>query len=170
MNRRYRSNDLYQLVEKIRKYVPDCALRTTFLLGFPGETDKDILLLENFIKEVRLDHVGVFGYANEEGCPSEHFPDQCSDALKQERIDHILSLQACISEQIQKKYIGTVEPVLVEGLCRETDLLLEGRTRYQAPDIDGCVYIADGQANPGDIVSVQITDAKTYDLIGNIEK
>lgn len=170
MNRRYRSDDLYTLIEKVRSYVPDCALRTTFLLGFPGERDKDIDLLEDFIKEMRLDHVGVFGYTNEEGSPSEHFPDQCSEVVKQERIDHILSLQANISEQIQKKYVGNTEQVLVEGLCRETDLLLEGRSRYQAPDIDGCVYITDGRANPGDIVTVRISDAKVYDLIGAIEE
>jgi len=170
MNRRYRRQGLYALIEKIRQYVPDCAIRTTFLLGFPGETDHDIELLEDFLQEMKLDHVGVFSYTNEEGCPSEFFPDQCSEAVKRERVDHILSLQSHISHQIQKKYIGNIEPVLVEGLCKETDLLLEGRSRYQAPDIDGCVYIADGQANSGDIVDVRISDAKTYDLIGAIEK
>ena len=79
-------------------------------------------------------------------------------------------MQAQLSEQIQRKYIGNIEQVLVEGLSRETDLLLEGRTRYQAPDIDGCVYITDGRANPGDIVTVRISDAKIYDLIGEIEE
>ncbi len=170
MNRRYRSEDLFSLIEKIRRVVPDCALRTTFLLGFPGESDRDIELLEKFIKEAKLDHVGVFAYTNEEGSPSEHFPKQVPEAIRQERVDHILAIQAQISEQIQKKYVGNTELVLVEGLCRETDLLLEGRTRYQAPDIDGCVYITDGQASPGDIVPVRISDAKVYDLIGAIEK
>lgn len=75
--------------------------------------------------------------------------------------------QSC-PRQFKKKYIGRVEPVLVEGLSRETDLLLEGRTRYQAPEVDGCVYINDGVASPGDIVTVRITEAQTYDLIGEI--
>lgn len=170
MNRRYRCDDLYRLIEKIRKYSPDCALRTTFLLGFPGETEQDVELLKTFLQEMRLDHVGVFGYTNEEGSPSEHYPNQIPEIVKQERIDEVLSLQATISDEIQKKYIDKVEQVLVEGLSRETDLLLEGRTRYQAPDIDGCVYITDGQASPGDIVNVKISDAKVYDLIGVIDR
>lgn len=170
MNRRYWSADLYRLVERIRKYLPDCALRTTFLLGFPGETERDIDILERFMEDVMIDHVGVFGYTNEEGSPSEHFPDQVPDDLKQERLDRILSLQAALSEQIQKKYIDRLEPVLVEGLSRETDLLLEGRTRFQAPDVDGCVYITDGTASRGDIVPVKISDAKVYDLIGKIKR
>ena len=168
MNRRYRQEDLYRLIEKIRSAVPDCSLRTTFLLGFPGETDKDIDQVQQFLEETRLDHVGVFGYTNEEGAPSEFFPDQCSDTVIQERVDHILRLQAEISAEVQKKYNGRIEPVLVEGLSPETELLLQGRTRFQAPDIDGCVYITDGQANAGDIVNVRISETKVYDLIGEI--
>jgi len=169
MNRRYTGDDLYRLIENIRSSLPDIALRTTFLLGFPGETESDIILLEQFLKDVRIEHVGVFGYANEEGCPAEFFPDQCSEEEKNRRLDHILSLQAGISTDILKKYIGRLEPVLVEGVSRETDLLLEGRTRFQAPDIDGCVYINEGEARPGDIVLVRIDDTQVYDLIGGIQ-
>ncbi len=168
MNRRYRQDDLYRLVERIRSAVPDCSLRTTFLLGFPGETDHDIDLVQQFLEETRLDHVGVFGYTNEEGASSEFFPDQCSETVIQERVDHILKLQADISAQVQKKYNGRIQPVLVEGVCPETDLLLQGRTRYQAPDIDGCVYITDGWANAGEIVNVRISETKVYDLVGEI--
>ncbi len=168
MNRRYTSEDLAQLILKTREYLPNIALRTTFLLGFPGETDADIEQLEKFLLQAKIDHVGVFAYANEEGCPSEKFTDQVGETIKQQRVDHILSVQSSISKEIQKKYLGSIEPVIVEGLSRETDLLLEGRTRYQAPDIDGCVYINDGQANPGDIVSVQIQETQTYDLVGPI--
>lgn len=170
MNRRYRQEDLCRLVEKIRSAVPDCSLRTTLLLGFPGETDKDIELVQQFLEETRLDHVGVFGYTNEEGAPSEFFPDQCPDEVIQERVDHVLRLQAEISEEVQKKYYGRIEPVLVEGFSPETDLLLQGRTRFQAPDIDGCVYITAGQANTGDIVNVRISETKVYDLVGEIVK
>ncbi len=84
------------------------------------------------------------------------------------RRDYLLDVQSELSATIQKKYIGKIEPVLVEGLSRETDLLLEGRTRYQAPEVDGCVYINDGVASPGDIVNVRITETQTYDLIGGI--
>lgn len=168
MNRRYTSDDLYRLIERIRHYLPDVALRTTFLVGFPGETANDVEQLMKFMKENRLDHVGVFPYANEEGAPSEHFPNQVAEEEKLARRDAVLTLQAELSASIQQKYVGRREPVLVEGLSRETDLLLEGRTRFQAPDVDGCVYINDGQANPGEIVEVLISEAQTYDLVGGI--
>lgn len=168
MNRRYSHEDLVVLIDKIRKYLPDIALRTTFLLGFPGESEVDLEELEQFLQHARLDHVGVFAYANEEGCPSEHLPDQIPEEEKQRRVAHILSIQSEISQSIQQKYLSKVEPVLVEGLSRETDLLLEGRTRYQAPDIDGCVYINDGEARPGDIVQVRIDETQIYDLVGAI--
>jgi ribosomal protein S12 methylthiotransferase len=106
---------------------------------------------------------------NEEGSPSEFFADQVPEEEKQHRVDHILSLQSYISEEIQHKYRGKIEPVLIEGVSKETDLLLEGRTRYQAPDIDGCVYINEGVASVGEIVNVAIHDSATYDLVGAIK-
>ena len=168
MNRHYASDDLYQLIARIRSYLPHVALRSTLMVGFPGETDDDVRQLEQFLREARLDHVGVFAYANEAGCPSEHFALQCSETEKNDRLDFILGVQAEVSEKNLQKYVGLVEAVLVEGVSRETDLLLEGRTRFQAPDIDGCVYIADGNANPGDIVQVRISEAQVYDLVGEI--
>ena len=168
MNRRYTSDDLYRLIERIRRYLPEVALRTTFLVGFPGETERDLDELITFLKDSQLDHVGVFPYANEEGCGSEHFPGQVDDEEKLSRRDRILAMQAEISTEIQKKYIGREELVLVEGVSRETDLLLEGRTRFQAPDVDGCVYINDGTANPGDLVKVLIEESQVYDLVGGI--
>lgn len=168
MNRRYCSQDLYQLVERIRDIVPDIALRTTFLVGFPGETEQDFLEIESFLRMARLDHVGVFTYANEEGAPSESYPEQLPDGEKLRRQEHIMAVQRDISADILKNYVGRVEPVLIEGLSRETDLLLEGRTRYQAPEVDGCVLINDGMASPGDIVAVRINEAQEYDLVGEI--
>lgn len=168
MHRRYGYADLCKFIDRIRDAVPDMALRTTMMVGFPGETEDDILQLEAFLKDYRIDHVGVFSYTNEEGALSEFFEAQCSEEKKKERMRRILELQAGISKEILQKYIGQTVPVLVEGLSRETDLLLEGRTVYQAPDIDGCVYINDGIANPGDIVQVRITEAQIYDLVGGI--
>ncbi len=169
MNRRYGRADLYRLVEKIRSILPDIAFRTTYLLGFPGETEKDVNLLEEFIADTQMDHVGVFAYANEEGAASESFPGQCSDEEKRRRVEHIMTVQADISRKKLQKYVGRREPVLVEGLSRETDLLLEGRTRYQAPEIDGCVLINEGEAKPGDVVMVRIDESLVYDLVGGIE-
>lgn len=168
MNRPYGYKQLVQLVEKIRKKIPGIALRTTFLVGFPGETEDEFLQIEKFLKETRLDHVGVFAYANEEGCPSEHFEGQLDEETKNRRKDHLLAVQATISTSIQSKYIDKVLPVIVEGFSAETDLLLEARTQFQAPEVDGCVYINEGTASAGDIVQVRISDAQIYDLVGGI--
>ncbi|MBW6519744.1 MAG: 30S ribosomal protein S12 methylthiotransferase RimO [Desulfoarculaceae bacterium] len=168
MNRHYTGDDLYRLIARIRSFLPDVALRSTLMVGFPGETDEDVSQLEQFLREARLDHVGLFAYANESGSPSENFPHQCSEAEKQDRLDFIAGVQAEVSAGNLKRYVGRVEPVLVEGVSRETDLLLEGRTRFQAPDVDGCVYITDGTAKPGDIVQVHISEAQVYDLVGEI--
>lgn len=168
MNRPYTTEILTELIENIRRMLPDAALRTTFLVGFPGETEADIDLLADFLSAMKIDHVGVFAYSNEEGSPSEYFDNQLSEQEKQDRVRHIHTLQASISSEIQQKYRGRVEQVIVEGMSRETDLLLEGRTRFQAPDIDGCVLINDGHAAPGDIVQVEISETHTYDLVGAI--
>lgn len=168
MNRPYGYEQLMRLVEKIRKKIPNIALRTTFLVGFPGETEEEFLQIEKFLKETHLDHVGVFAYANEEGCPSEHFKDQVYEGVKNERREHLLKVQATLSSSIQRKYIGKILPVIVEGVSSETDLLLEARTQFQAPEVDGCVYINEGTAGVGDIVQVKISDAQIYDLVGSV--
>ena len=168
MNRPYGYDFLIRLVEKIRTKIPDIALRTTFLVGFPGETEAEFLQIEKFLQEIQLDHVGVFPYANEEGAPSENFAGQLDPAEKMRRMEYLLQIQAPLSQSLQKKYVGQVLPVLVEGVSSETDLLLEGRTMYQAPEVDGRVYINDGTAQSGDIVQVEITDAQIYDLVGGI--
>lgn len=168
MNRPYGYEDLVALVHRIRLKLPNIALRTTFLVGFPGETDEEFLQIEKFLKEMRLDHVGVFPYTNEEGAPSEHFPGQLDEEIKNKRRDHLLEVQATLSSSIQRKYIDQVLPVIVEGVSSETDLLLEARTQFQAPEVDGCVYINEGTAKVGDIVQVKISDAQVYDLVGAI--
>ncbi len=168
MNRRYRQDDLERLVTKIHEYIPECALRSTMLVGFPGETEKDVSLLVDFLERRHLDHVGVFQYQDEPGCAAYGLANKVGTDEKEERYARVMKTQARISADNIKRFVGQVEPVLVEGVSTETDLLLEGRTRFQAPDIDGCVYIAAGRANPGDIVSVRITEAHTYDLVGEI--
>lgn len=168
MNRHYSKEQLLQVIERIRSRVPDIAIRTTFLVGFPGESEKAFMEIEDFLRIARLDHVGIFSYANEEGAPSEKFAKQVSEKMKKKRVDYLFAVQAELSAEIQKKYIGRFEKVLVEGLSNETNLLLQGRTRYQAPEVDGCVLINDGFASPGDIVTVAITDAQIYDLVGGI--
>ena len=138
------------------------------LIGFPGETEEDVETLIDSLEKWELDHVGVFQYQDEEGSDAAELPAKVSDEEKESRYHRVMSTQAAISARRQQRLIGRVEPVLVEGVSSESDLLLEGRTRYQAPEIDGCVYITSGEVNPGDIVSVRITEAHTYDLVGEV--
>ncbi|MEN8232219.1 MAG: 30S ribosomal protein S12 methylthiotransferase RimO [Thermodesulfobacteriota bacterium] len=170
MNRPYTQVKLIQLMETIRHILPLAALRTTMMVGFPGETDGDIAEMTDFLQKHHFDHLGVFAYANEEGCKAASLPDQITEEIKEERLRKIMELQAGISFGALQKHIGAVEQVLVEGLSRESDLLLEGRTRYQAPDIDGCVYITRGTVEPGALVDVTITEAHTYDLVGELKE
>jgi len=170
MNRPYTKSQLIQLVKTIRRIIPDAALRTTMMVGFPGETDQDVAEMADFLQEHHFEHLGVFAYANEEGCAAAVFPDQVAEEVKEGRLRQIMELQAEISFASLQKHVGQVEEVLVEGLSRESDLLLEGRTRYQAPEIDGCVYISRGSVEPGALVDVTITEAHTYDLVGEIKE
>ncbi len=168
MNRRYDREYAETLVQNIRKILPNAAIRTTFLIGFPGETENDVDQVEKFIQTYKLEHVGMFTYSNEEGCAAVNFPDQCTENEKNKRRSRLMKIQAEIALLNNRQMTGNIEQVLVEGVSRETDLLLEGRTRYQAPDIDGCVYISAGHCNAGDLVDVRITEAHPYDLVGEI--
>lgn len=166
MNRHYDRTTLDALIDRIRKYVPDCAIRTTLMVGFPGETNEDVNSLVDALTTWKLDHVGVFQYQDEEGSKAATLSGKVADAEKEERYARVMATQAEISERHLARFVGRLEPVLIEGFSQESDLLLEGRTRFQAPEIDGCVYITSGRLNPGDIVEVRITEAHTYDLVG----
>lgn len=168
MNRRYGRKELDRLIARISRRVPDCALRTTLMVGFPGETEEDVAELLDCLQSWQLDHVGVFPYEDEEGALAAEFQPKVPDEVKQERFALVMELQAQISQQRLRRLVGREEDVLVEGVSQETELLLEGRTRFQAPEIDGCVYINEGEASPGDIVRVRIAEAHIYDLVGGI--
>jgi ribosomal protein S12 methylthiotransferase len=170
MNRPYTKIQLAELMKTIRHLLPPAALRTTMMVGFPGETEDDIAEMTDFLQEHHFDHLGVFAYANEEGCKAASLPNQIAEETKEERLRKIMELQADISFTELQKHVGSVEQVLVEGLSKESDLLLEGRTRYQAPEIDGCVYITRGTVEPGALVDVTITEAHTYDLVGELKE
>ena len=170
MNRPYTQKHIIQLMDTIRSMIPGAALRTTMMVGFPGETEDDITEMADFLGEHHFEHLGVFAYANEEGCRAASFPGQVADEIKEERLNKIMELQAGISFGALQKHVGQTELVLVEGTSQESDLLLEGRTRYQAPEIDGCVYITRGTAEPGALLEVTITEAHTYDLVGELKQ
>lgn len=168
MNRPYGEKLIRQLVGRIRQLVPEAAIRSTFIVGFPGESEEDSQRLAAFLRDCRLEQVGIFTYYPEEGSPAAELPDQCDDQLKEGRRRQLMALQADISLQINRARIGTRQEVLVEGVSAETDLLLEGRLRQQAPEVDGCVYITEGNCRPGDLVQVRIDEAHPYDLVGAI--
>ena len=171
MNRPYTKKSMIQLLETIRTILPQAVLRTTMMVGFPGETEDDIAEMAAFLQAHHFDHLGVFAYANEEGCRAAGLAGQIDEKVKEARLQKIMELQADISFAALQKYVGSTEQVLVEGFSKETDLLLEGRTRFQAPDeIDGCVYITRGNAEPGTLIDVIITEAHTYDLVGEIKE
>lgn len=168
MNRHYGPADLERLLAAIQRRIPEAALRTTFLVGFPGEQEEDFLEVEDFMRRHRLHHVGVFTYSNEEGAPSANFTEQVPEAEGIRRRDHLFEVQAEISAQRQEEYLGRTVEVLVEGVCPETELLLIGRTRFQAPEVDGCVYINEGIASAGEIVQIRISETRAYDLVGGV--
>lgn len=168
MKRRGTSSEIHKLLAKLRTEIPDIALRTSLIVGFPGETEEDFSKLLHFVEEAQFDRLGIFGYSREDGTPAAGLPDQISERIKRERGKKIMKVQARVSFKRNRRLINSLEQVIVEGLSDETDLLLKGRSSRQAPDIDGQVYITDGNALVGDIVTLKITDSSDYDLIGEI--
>ncbi len=168
MNRSYDRSYIDRLMAGIRSILPAAAVRTTFMVGFPGEDEAAFAELEEFVRDFQLEHVGVFPYYNEDGCKAATFQGQLAEEVKEERRRRIMEIQQGISFENNQGCIGKVLDVLVEGESSESELLLEGRTKYQAADIDGCVYITAGVCNVGEIVRVEITEAHAYDLVGEI--
>ena len=138
------------------------------MVGFPGETDARYQELYDFVKWAEFDHLGVFVYSPESGTPAARFKEEVGPDTAQKRQDAIMGLQAGIAEKKNEQIIGRTVPVLVEGLSPETDLLLKGRTATMAPEVDGQVLINRGQGEVGAIQRVRITEAHTYDLVGEI--
>jgi ribosomal protein S12 methylthiotransferase len=158
-----------KLVSRIRERVPDLTFRTSFIVGFPGETEEQFEELCDFVAEMRFDKVGVFQFSREEGTDSYALDGQLPQRVKAQRQKKLLGIQRKISKAHQAALIGKTLDVLVEGVSDETDLLLEGRWQGQAPEIDGKVYINRGEARAGEIVRVQVEEAGDYDLVGGIE-
>ena len=168
MKRRSGEQEIRTLIGKLRTEIPDIAIRTSLIVGFPGETNDDFKTLLQFVEETRFDRLGVFCYSREEGTPAAEMPDQVSERVKRERHKKLMRTQARVSFKHNRTLVDSEEDVLVEGYSEETELLLKGRSSRQAPDVDGLVYITAGNANVGDIVRLRITDSSDYDLIGEI--
>ncbi|MFN3198530.1 MAG: 30S ribosomal protein S12 methylthiotransferase RimO [Bradymonadia bacterium] len=153
-------------VMELRERVPGLVLRTTMLVGYPGETDADFRQLLDFIKEARFDRLGAFAYSREEGTPSHDLPDQVPDEIKEARLDELMYVQRDIAREINAEMVGREVEVLVEGPSEESDLLWVGRTAQQAPEIDGTTYLsAPIDLKPGMFVKGVVTQATDYDLV-----
>ncbi|HEU4390728.1 MAG TPA: 30S ribosomal protein S12 methylthiotransferase RimO [Blastocatellia bacterium] len=171
--RRGGSREHYErLIERIRSRVPGAAVRTTFIVGFPGETDDDFQELVDFVRRVKFDRVGVFTYSDEDKSPAFDLDGKVDSRHARQREQMLMTEQARISQRKNRDMKGSRIRVLLEGRSRESDLLLEGRMESQAPEIDGCVLINDVasgvEPHPGQFVTVEVTGAHEYDLIGRI--
>jgi ribosomal protein S12 methylthiotransferase len=156
------------LLRRIREAVPDVAVRSSFIVGFPGETRSDYDALLRFCAEAELDHLGVFTYSNEEGTGAFVAEETISEDEKSLRRDKLMHQQRRISLARNRAKVGSRVKVLVEGPSEETELLLQGRTEHQAPGIDGVVLLNEGEAAPGTFATVEIVEAHPYDLVGRI--
>jgi len=168
MNRRVDESDIRSLLKRIRSRIPDITLRTSLIVGFPGETDAQFRKLLGFVEEGHFERLGAFRYSREDGTPAAQLDNQVPERTKQARVKRLMKAQSRVSLKKNLALKGRIEPTLVEGYSEETELLLRGRSVRQAPDVDGQVYITSGQAEIGDIVNLKITDSSEYDLIGEI--
>jgi len=172
MKRGGNRSSLERLIERVRKRVPEIAVRTTFIAGFPGETVADFEELLAFVKHVEFDRVGVFTYSDEEGTPAYDLPNKVDPKVARQRRARLMKEQSKISRRKNQTRVGETVQVLFEGESKESELLWQGRLETQAPDIDGCVLISDAPEGftpqPGELVNVLIAEGHEYDLVGRI--
>ncbi|NNE66354.1 MAG: 30S ribosomal protein S12 methylthiotransferase RimO, partial [Pyrinomonadaceae bacterium] len=163
---------LERLIGRVRDAVPDITIRTTFIVGYPGETEEDFEELMKFVKNCRFDNVGVFTYSDEEGTPAFELGDKVDSEVAEDRRARLMSEQASISKSINEDKVGRVVDVMFEGVSDESELLWQGRLEGQAQEIDGLVLINDAPEDflpmSGKLVKVKITEAHDYDLVGEI--
>ena len=157
-----------RLLARIRQRVPGVTLRTTLIVGFPGETDADFAELRNFVEHTRVDHLGVFTYSHEDGTRAFSLPDDVPAATKRRRRHELMTVQKRIVSTAQQARVGETVNVLVDGRSAEHELVLRGRLEGQAPDIDGQVYLTDCDAaefSPGDLIQARLIEARDYDWV-----
>jgi ribosomal protein S12 methylthiotransferase len=168
MGRTGSAEEFHELLALIREFLPEITLRTTLIVGFPGETERDFQELCDFVEQARFQRLGLFTYSPEKGTRAALFRNQVEESVKIQRMQTLATLQEKISLDYNSRLVGTAQPVLIEGESDESDLLLQGRLSSQAPEVDGCVLINKGFAKVGEIVVARITEAHPHDLIGEI--
>lgn len=166
MNRKTTGKEIIEKIDRIKERIPDAVLRTSLIVGFPGETEKDFNKLAEFVKTGRFDKIGVFKYSKEDGTPAARLPEQIHYKTKQKRYNLIMEYARSISKEKLKKHIGKTYEVLVENKTSNGNLYT-GRTYMDIPDTDGVVFInSEKEIQPGTWVKIKIADSKEYDLIG----
>lgn len=166
MARRTTVEEIDEKIAYIRKTLKNSYIRTSVIVGFPGETEEHFNNLYEFVKRIRFDRMGVFAYSCEEGTPAANFDDQIDESIKEERLDKLMRLQQEISLELNREKIGTVIEVIAEGYDEDT-YLFYGRSKGDSIDVDGKVYFGtEEEVTPGDIIKVKILDASEYDLSG----
>jgi ribosomal protein S12 methylthiotransferase len=168
MGRRSKGAEIRRLLEKIKAFLPEVSLRSSLIVGFPGERESQFKALMDFVEEAQFDHLGAFKYSPEEGTPASRLPRPIPESVKEERFRTLMEIQKRISLKKYQEMVGQRRIVLVESPQRERGVL-RGRLQTQAPEIDGSVFLY-GKAQPGDWVETRITQALPYDLIGKIER
>ena len=154
------------LLDKLRKRIPNVVIRSSFIVGFPGETASQYASLRDFLEKQRFDKVGIFSYSREEGTPAYDMPNQVPEDIMQERYHDLMSLQSKISETINISMEGKIVDVLIEGRDDEQHIAY-GRSYREAPEVDGQVFVEnDDTSQPGDIIKVRILQGFDYDVVG----
>ena len=168
MDRNVTQAEMKETISMLRARIPEVAIRTSVMVGFPGETESEFEDLMGFVKSVKFDHLGCFTYSQEEGTVAGRMVDQIDEETKLYRQNAVMEQQRNISRDRLSGYVGQIVPVLVNGLSEETDLLGEGRAAFQAPEVDGVVYINDGKLEPSRIQNIEIVETHDYDLVGRV--
>ncbi len=168
MNRRTNKESIVHLIEKLRKEIPEVIIRTTFIVGFPGETEDDFNELYDFIQKIKFDKLGVFPYSREEGTTSFNYPNQIDEEVKLDRLERIMQVQKQISNELLRNKIGKTYRVLVDNEIENG--LYEGRSYMDSPEIDGVIFIqSSSPLQLGQFINVHIVDSIEYDLMGVVE-
>jgi ribosomal protein S12 methylthiotransferase len=167
MGRKMKAESILKLLGVLRSEIPGVTLRSSFIVGFPGESEADFQILLDFLQEARLDRVGFFAYSREEGTAAARFRSQIPQEVKEERLQRALALQSRIGQQKQKDLIGTEMTVMIDGRSVQDSTVSLARTAMQAPEVDGYVRLHNSSAKPGDFISARITGFEGYDLLAD---
>ncbi|MGL4687889.1 MAG: 30S ribosomal protein S12 methylthiotransferase RimO [Fusobacteriaceae bacterium] len=168
MGRAKSGEQIRGILNKIRTSIPNATIRTTVIVGFPGETEENFIELKEFIKEFKFDYVGVFKYSREEGTVAHDLENQVDEKIKEKRWAELINLQTTIAEEKNRALLGNVVEVMIDSISSESEFMLEGRTQGQALEIDGKVLMSDGTGQAGEIVKVLIEQNYDYDYVGPI--